>query len=436
MQSRREGRKGAIMKRPLIGIAATLLFMAQMGIGCVDPVLRTNTNPKVLFRRYQQVTNQTRGNERGHSTAEAKGAASLLAHKQDCFLYPNLRSQTEIPCLAPLFRTYQGQPKSTRMVPTTCNGKEVKIAVHLVGDDEHNTTLVCIPGVMSDASEYRFVIGALAEEFDFWVIDPPGCGASDAPDPARLGPGGYSPEAVAERELQAIAACLAELKRPVRIQLLAHSMGGLVALRAFADPELRGRYREVLERIDGLILISPCDVFISQINQTLIARSELSGLSVNIGRGLGVVREKVAQYLAGSFYASHCLAKEEVDHAVRVLTDTSTRRAFQAMLQEALPFDLETHQPRFEKMQRLEACYTNVTLPVLILWGKCDQVLPVATGYMLEKQLPNARLIVLPDCKHAPNLECPLECARAIRTCQQEILAQRGINPRVAGVGK
>ena len=61
-----------------------------------------------------------------------------------------------------------------------------------------------------NCQEWRFVVGALAEEYDFWLIDPPGCGDSEAPDPKTLGPGGYSPSAMADRELQAIAACLAK----------------------------------------------------------------------------------------------------------------------------------------------------------------------------------------------------------------------------------
>jgi hypothetical protein len=166
-------------------------------------------------------------------------------------------------------------------------------------------------------------------------------------------------------------------------------------------------------------------VFVSQINSTFITRSELSGLLVLIGQGLGVVREKVAQYLVNSFQCSHCLSREEVDHAVQVLAKRSTRLAFQAMLREALPFDLKTHQPRIKEMERLESWYANVDVPVRLIWGKCDQVLPAGMGYMLEKQLPNARLTVLPDCRHAPNIERPAECAKLIRVAEREIAAQR-----------
>jgi pimeloyl-ACP methyl ester carboxylesterase len=43
---------------------------------------------------------------------------------------------------------------------------------------------------------------------------------------------------------------------------------------------------------------------------------------------------------------------------------------------------------------------------------------------MLKDQLPNAKLTVIPDCKHAPNLECPTQCARLIRDADSQIAAR------------
>jgi len=277
---------------------------------------------------------------------------------------------------------------------------------------------------MSDAFEFRFVAGALGSEYSFWLVDPPGCGLSDAPNPKTLEPKGYSPEALADRELQAVAALL-QSEKPPRVLMLGHSMGGLVLLRAFSDPALRAGYSDVISRVEGLILISPANVLMSQANPSLTSRAELQGWKVGIGNGLGMVREAVAQYLAGSFYASHCLAREEVDHAVAILSHAGTREAFKAMLHEALPFDAKTRQPDFAAMTELERGYSHVSLPCQIIWGKCDQTLPVAMGYMFEHQLPHAELTVMPRCKHAPNLEQPEECARRIREADRRIQVSR-----------
>jgi pimeloyl-ACP methyl ester carboxylesterase len=410
--------------KTLVLVVLGVCAAANMGLGCVVPSLKTNTDPRLVWKQYyaRKFPNPTAA--AGRCDFTMRGAERLRTPLEDCFFYPLLRPQREIPCLAPLIKSYEGLPKETRLIETWHEGKQVRIAVTIVGTGEHDTVLICIPGVMGDHEQYRFMVGALADRYDFWLIDPPGCGDSEAPDPKKLGPGGYSPEAMAERELQAITNCLAHCQRPIHVQVVAHSLGGLVALRAFSDPELRARYAGVLSQIQGLVLLAPCDVFMSQANPLLASRAELSGFILDIGTGLGVVREKVALYLAGSFYCSVCLSREEVDHAVQVLACPGTRLAFQAMLREALPFDHKTQRPRIGMMNRLEADYQNVDLPVRIIWGKCDQTLPVDMGYMLQAQLPNARLTVMPDCKHAPMLEAPKECARLVNEAVQQIGAE------------
>jgi pimeloyl-ACP methyl ester carboxylesterase len=408
------------MKKLVLGVLG-VFSAAWIGLGCVDPVLKTNTDPRVLWEKYHlaKFTN-TAATARPARYVEF-GAGRLRTPLEDCFLYPNLRSETEIHCLAPFVDAYRRLSKERRMVDTVRDGKKVRLAVTIVGTGECDTVLICIPGMMGDHAQYRFLVGALAGKYDFWLIDPPGCGDSEAPDPKKLGPGGYSAEAMAERELQVIATCLAQHRKPARVQIVAHSLGGTVVLRAFADPGLRARYRDVLSQIQGLVLLAPCHVVMGQVNPSLVDRAELSGIAVDIGSCLGVVREKVTQYLAGSFYCSICLSREEVDNAVQVLTRPGTRHAFQAMLREVLPFDRRTKKPLFGPMIRLEACYKNVEVPVRIIWGECDQTLPVSMGYMLQKQLPNARLTILPDCKHAPMLESPAECARLVSEAVQEI---------------
>lgn len=407
---------------------AGLLSGKPVALACYDPVLSTNTSPDVLKARYHQVkaaaalkSKETKAHGPGE---KRRGAEALFASKEACFLYPNLRSQYEIPCLAPLIRAYDALPKKERRITTLREGKSLDISVQIVGDGTHRTVLICLPGVMSDSSVFRFLVGALAADYDFWLIDPPGCGRSAAPSPKDLGPGGYSPAAMADRELQAIEECLRGVSPDVRVLILAHSLGGLVTLRAFGDPELRERYGPVVGRIEGLVLMAPGDVFMSQVSPVLASRADLSGLTVLVGNGLGVVPEAVAQYLAGSYYASHCLPREEVDHAVQVIRNAGTREAFKAMLREALAFDRKTRQPNFCEMMAQERWYANIGLPCEMIWGKCDQTVPVYVGYMLEHQLPNARLSVISDAKHAPLLECPSECARLVREADRRIGAR------------
>ena len=58
----------------------------------------------------------------------------------------------------------------------------------------------------------------------------------------------------------------------------------------------------------------------------------------------------------------------------------------------------------------------DVPQPVLLIWGEHDPLFPVALGQRLEAALPDARLLVIPETRHAPNLEQPKVFNQAIRT--------------------
>lgn len=56
----------------------------------------------------------------------------------------------------------------------------------------------------------------------------------------------------------------------------------------------------------------------------------------------------------------------------------------------------------------------NITIPVLVLWGRQDPVLPVAQAIRLAKEIPHARLGIVEDCGHNIQEEQPQEVARLV----------------------
>jgi len=42
----------------------------------------------------------------------------------------------------------------------------------------------------------------------------------------------------------------------------------------------------------------------------------------------------------------------------------------------------------------------KIKVQVLLIWGKNDKQTPLKNGYLMEKKIPNAKMIVLPDSKH------------------------------------
>jgi pimeloyl-ACP methyl ester carboxylesterase len=56
----------------------------------------------------------------------------------------------------------------------------------------------------------------------------------------------------------------------------------------------------------------------------------------------------------------------------------------------------------------------EVRVPVDLLWGADDEVFPVAYAQRMLRQLPAARLTVLPGCGHVPHRSHPERFARAL----------------------
>jgi pimeloyl-ACP methyl ester carboxylesterase len=57
----------------------------------------------------------------------------------------------------------------------------------------------------------------------------------------------------------------------------------------------------------------------------------------------------------------------------------------------------------------------RIKVPTLLLWGGLDARSPLAVARQFEQAIPNAKLVVIPDCGHVSNLERPTEFNDAVR---------------------
>jgi pimeloyl-ACP methyl ester carboxylesterase len=58
----------------------------------------------------------------------------------------------------------------------------------------------------------------------------------------------------------------------------------------------------------------------------------------------------------------------------------------------------------------------ELTLPVLVITGDDDRIVPTADSVRLAGELPNAELVVIPACGHIPQEECPQAVLDAVQT--------------------
>jgi pimeloyl-ACP methyl ester carboxylesterase len=63
-------------------------------------------------------------------------------------------------------------------------------------------------------------------------------------------------------------------------------------------------------------------------------------------------------------------------------------------------------QSRFQEFA-LDGRLGEVNLPVTLLWGESDRLMPAAYAERIAKGLPIARLTPVPRCGHVPPRECP-----------------------------
>ncbi|NOW98110.1 alpha/beta fold hydrolase [Mucilaginibacter sp. SG564] len=60
------------------------------------------------------------------------------------------------------------------------------------------------------------------------------------------------------------------------------------------------------------------------------------------------------------------------------------------------------------------ALLPEILTPTLLIWGSDDQITPPSVAYEFEHHLPNAQLMMLPKCGHAPMMEKPEEFNKAL----------------------
>ncbi|HEY7456647.1 MAG TPA: alpha/beta fold hydrolase [Solirubrobacterales bacterium] len=245
---------------------------------------------------------------------------------------------------------------------------------------EADSVLLLIHGIAGECQNWREVMEPLAHNHTVIAPDLPGHGAS--------APGG------GDFSIGAMASSLRDLLVTLgheRVTLVGHSLGGGVAMQlAYQFPEMTERL--VLVSSGGLgpevslvlraAALPGADPFIS-------ATAGIGGrVGAAVGRGLTAIglrpNADVAEVLRG--YAS--------------LTDPERRAAFLATLRAVIG----TGGQRVDATDRL---YLAELLPVLIVWGERDSIIPVRHGEDAHRAIPGSRLEVFEDVGHLPQLEAP-----------------------------
>ncbi len=257
----------------------------------------------------------------------------------------------------------------------TLHGRQVSFVQEGTGP-----VLLLIHGMAGTFENWREVIGPLARHHTVLAPDLPGHGSS-AP-----GGGDYS--------LGALAAGLRDLLAVLgheRATLVGHSLGGGIAMQfAYQFPEITER----------LVLVSSGGLG-PEVSPVLRAAA-LPGAGLFIAATAGPGRA-VGSALARGLAAVGLRPNADVEEVARgyaSLTDPDRRAAFLATVRAVVG----TGGQRVHAGDRL---YLAEDVPVLIVWGERDPMIPAHHGKDAHRAIPGSRLEILDGVGHLPQIEAP-----------------------------
>ncbi|MBI3817551.1 MAG: alpha/beta hydrolase [Planctomycetes bacterium] len=335
-----------------------------------------------------------------------------------CAWRSGLRSEKDIPRLAELSAIAAGAPSRLERFATDASAdRPWRIAAEWKQSESplaaSRPVFVMIHGMLSDRRVWRFLAGDLLRDSDVLLLDLPGCGDSDKPDPGDVGLPSYRPDAIARRLLAAIQAAAAA--RPDRdMVLVGHSFGGMLILRILGNPRFREEFTDLYRHIKRAVLVSTPDFAIERVHPLFARIAAVSGFEITIASFLGILQKSVVESALEGSNDSGAVTVEDVERMIDVLDRAETRRPAQAMLAGVVPFR-ENGSADWPPIDAVSCDIVNINIPCLVLWGSHDETFNVAFGYKLAATLRFGSLRVLPKLKHSPMTEDPRACADWIR---------------------
>lgn len=262
------------------------------------------------------------------------------------------------------------------------------IDIHYRRGGEGEPAFVLLHGFASSLFTWDEVFDDFAARGQTLAYDRPPFGLSE-----RLvkgdwaGPNPYAPDAAIEQ-----LAALMDNQDMDRAVLVGNSAGGTVALRmALAHPE----------RVSGLILVSPAVYagggapgFI----QPLLSTPQLQRLGPLVSR---------------TFLSLGDSLESQAYHDPGRITDEQRAKArlgLQVANWDEALWAFTTASQASDLAERLN----EITVPVLVVTGDDDRIVPTEQSIRLAGELPNAELVVIPACGHVAQEECEAEFMAAV----------------------
>jgi pimeloyl-ACP methyl ester carboxylesterase len=248
--------------------------------------------------------------------------------------------------------------------------------------------LLLIHGIAGSLETWRSVLDPLALNATVIAADLPGHGASSP------GGGDYS--------LGSLAAGLRDLLTALghdRATLVGHSLGGGIAMQfSYQFPEMTER----------LVLVSSGGLGL-EVNPALRAAS-LPGANLFVSLTAEATRRVsgVAERVLRAAHSSPKPSLEELARSYASLADGDRRAAFLATVRGVVGLN-------GQKVRAEDRLYLARELPVLLIWGAQDPIIPVEHAQAAHELLPHSTLAVFDGVRHFPHVEAPQQFVKTLQ---------------------
>lgn len=243
--------------------------------------------------------------------------------------------------------------------------------------------LVLVHGLASRSEEWTDLVPLFpADSYTLYLLDLLGSGESSKPKRAD-----YSIRAHSERLLFFL-----EQKSLSGVTLVGHSLGGAVVLLAAIEAMLAGK-SDLLSSM--VIMAGPgylqrlpiiAEVFRMPLAGPLFVALYAPDAWVKVG-------------LRVAYYDQSLVDREHIARYAPCYRDRDAKRALVETCRRLVPPDQD----------QIAARYGELSLPVLLLWGRHDKIVPLSQGTRLQAAVPGSKLEVIEECGHNPQEEKPVE---------------------------
>jgi pimeloyl-ACP methyl ester carboxylesterase len=251
----------------------------------------------------------------------------------------------------------------------TAGGKQVEVfsqKIHYI-EAGSGANVILLHGLGGDATNWTLTVPALASKYHVWVPDQIGFGASDKP--------------LINYRVATLVDFLEGFCKKTGIDkatVVGNSLGGWTAMAfALAHPE----------RVEKLVLVDSAGYSFADA-PVKPTREMMSALNPSTVHGAKLVLSAI--FANKSFVA-----------------DATAERLFTEHLRKNDGYTIDRFIDSFLRNEDfLDGKLGGIKVPTLVVWGRGDQLIPLASGERFAKDIPGAQLTVLDGCGHVPQMEC------------------------------